>query len=1118
MVRKLSVPKFKELSKRRQARFLLQFLEILESYKSRARDLFRFSVSSPAIVHGPELFVLNGNLLWDFQFQPDDNGRPIHVELEVELERLWDGTDDEEKNIDRLLRNRIVGRIRHGCNCDASTYGFSVCPHIAASFEFLRKRLERAKTEEALDWLDSCIASPEEVGRSLVGTIEQVRKFASDAEDGHSEECRVVWRIAPRGRLADDYSAFDLMAVLQRPKGRGGWTVGKRVRDPLRELPDNALHNNYDRMLALICDSYFRPHREPPSMAVYIQVLELLRQCPHVVWDLTGSPEVEIRKAEVSVRLAQIEGSYVPEVLIDGQPKSFSCFHELNKSSFGEFFLDTEAHTIVYSILSVDQLRMVEALDAAASRGARLDRDSAEQFSKLLCDPVKSRTLPIQLPESLAGPDVILPPKIQLHLTPTDRAGLEARLRVECTVLDEPPTPGIGSERSLVHTPAGAYHIVRDLEAESSIAEQIANILRLGDFAFDGPYTWQISNLDQSLDLIERIRQLGEAAPAVCWPKSKPLRMVGDITPQTLRVRLTSDRDWFGIEGELQLDGLHIPLSELMVAIRTGGRYVPLGDNQFATISDELRARMATIDDVSSFEGGKLRMSRAAAPLIDEAIGSDIPAERDLRWQETIDRLNEWKTNPSQPPETLKAELRDYQVHGYQWLSKLSQWGLGGCLADDMGLGKTVQTLGVLFDRARLGPALIVAPTSVGINWVRETQRFAPSLNAQLYREHERESLIQSAGPGDLVIASYQLLQRDIDRIASRTWSTLVLDEAQYIKNFQTKTNQAVRRIDVDWCIALSGTPMENHLGELWSLMRVVSPGLLGSWDRFRQRFGEPIERDHDTRRLKALGHVVRPFILRRTKQEVLTELPPRTEVVLTAELSQAERKSYDAARLAAISELTAKKSDEPEQQKRIRVLAWLTRLRQLSCHPGLVDPRWTKSSAKLDLFMETVGELRANNHRALVFSQFVQHLSLVRNALDSAGISYQYLDGSTPTKRRQEAVDAFQNGDGDLFLISLKAGGTGLNLTAADYVLHMDPWWNPAVEDQATDRAHRIGQSRPVTVYRLVAKDTIEEQILAMHESKRELMSGVLEGADRAATMSTDELVQLIRDSSHLS
>jgi SNF2 family DNA or RNA helicase len=288
---------------------------------------------------------------------------------------------------------------------------------------------------------------------------------------------------------------------------------------------------------------------------------------------------------------------------------------------------------------------------------------------------------------------------------------------------------------------------------------------------------------------------------------------------------------------------------------------------------------------------------------------------------------------------------------------------------------------------------------------------------------------------------------------------------------------------------------------------------LLGSWEKFRKNFAEPIERHNNKERLLALGRVVKPFILRRTKKEVLSELPERTEVVRLAELSETERKKYDAARLAALNELGANGTGgDTDAQMRIRVLAWLTRLRQLACHPKLVDKRWDKSSAKLDLFMEIVEELREGEHRALVFSQFVQHLTLLRESLDKLGIRYQYLDGATPAAKRQEAVDAFQAGEGDLFLISLKAGGTGLNLTAADYVIHMDPWWNPAVEDQATDRAHRLGQQRAVTVYRLVAKDTIEQQILALHEDKRELISGVLDGADRAGKMSTDELISLIR------
>jgi SNF2 family DNA or RNA helicase len=341
-----------------------------------------------------------------------------------------------------------------------------------------------------------------------------------------------------------------------------------------------------------------------------------------------------------------------------------------------------------------------------------------------------------------------------------------------------------------------------------------------------------------------------------------------------------------------------------------------------------------------------------------------------------------------------------------------------------------------------------------------------------------------------------------------------VLDEAQFIKNSQTKTSQAIRRIDADWRIGLSGTPLENHLGELWSLFRTISPGLLGSWERFRRRFADPIERHKDGDRRESLARLVRPFILRRTKDKVLRELPPRTEITLNAELSQAERRKYEEARLAALAELSGvSEGDQKAGQQRIRTLAWLTRLRQLACHPRLVDATWKKSSAKLDLLMSLVEELRQEEHRALVFSQFVKHLTVIREALDAQGVTYQYLDGTTPAKERQRRVDAFQAGEGELFLISLKAGGTGLNLTGADYVIHLDPWWNPAVEDQATDRAHRIGQQRPVTVYRLVAEDTIEEQILSLHADKRELVAGVLDGTDRAASMETADLIRLIKE-----
>ncbi|MBI5542465.1 MAG: DEAD/DEAH box helicase, partial [Deltaproteobacteria bacterium] len=395
-------------------------------------------------------------------------------------------------------------------------------------------------------------------------------------------------------------------------------------------------------------------------------------------------------------------------------------------------------------------------------------------------------------------------------------------------------------------------------------------------------------------------------------------------------------------------------------------------------------------------------------------------------------------------------------------------------------------------------------------NWVREAQRFAPQLRPILYRETDREATLAALGPNDLLITSYGLVVRHAAQLAEKRFATLVLDEAQAVKNAATRRSRAIRDLNADWRVALTGTPLENHLGELWSLFRVLTPGLLGSWDSFRERFVNPIERQKSAERLKALGRVARPFILRRTKAEVAPELPARTEIRNLVSLSEAERRTYDDARLAAIAQLAGQTGDE--QNKRFETLAAITRLRQLACHPKLYDPYSKLPSSKLSRLLELVEELKDSDHRALIFSQFTSHLALVREALDARSVRYLYLDGQTPEAERVKRVDAFQAGKADLFLISLKAGGTGLNLTAADYVVHLDPWWNPAVEDQATDRAHRIGQTRPVTVYRLISKGTIEEAILALHEDKRDLVAGVLDGAGTSAKLSNDELLALIR------
>jgi SNF2 family DNA or RNA helicase len=478
----------------------------------------------------------------------------------------------------------------------------------------------------------------------------------------------------------------------------------------------------------------------------------------------------------------------------------------------------------------------------------------------------------------------------------------------------------------------------------------------------------------------------------------------------------------------------------------------------------------------------------------------------DTKWMEFRKQLETVEQIQPATPNTLQAELRPYQAEGFRWMVRLAEWGAGACLADDMGLGKTVQALAILLYRAGMGAALVVCPASVAPNWVNETNRFAPTLNVLLLTQSNRRETLEKADAFDMVITTYGLMQSEDKLFAKKRWTTVVLDEAHAIKNYNTKTSKAAMNLNAEFRVAMTGTPVQNHLGEVWNLFNFINPGLLGTIHQFNDRFVKAGE--SGGKRLKKL---VSPFILRRTKSAVLEELPPKTEIVTQIELTDEERIFYEAIRRQAIDNL--QNATGPAGQQHVRALAEITRLRLACCNPALVEPNVTISSSKLATFMDIVDELRSNNHRALVFSQFVKHLSIVRRELDEKKIRYKYLDGSTPVPERERNVRDFQSGDGELFLISLKAGGLGLNLTAADYVIHLDPWWNPAIEDQASDRTHRIGQKRPVTIYRLVAQHTIEEKIIQLHHTKRDIADRLLEGADISGRLTTEELLNLIME-----
>jgi superfamily II DNA or RNA helicase len=719
--------------------------------------------------------------------------------------------------------------------------------------------------------------------------------------------------------------------------------------------------------------------------------------------------------------------------------------------------------------------------------------------------------LPVSVPEALKGRELVSEPTTVARLRLLPDISLELELLVRPGAGAPLYQPGSGPRDILLRHGDERGYVRRALADEPARSRALLAGLPLDDAQEGPPFCYRIGDTDAALALVSAL-QAPPPGLEVEWLDAKPTTISRAVGPEALRVRVERRRDWFGIVGELKIETGRLELAVLLDAARRQQRFVRVDDQRWLELSDTLRNRLQAIADQTFVGKNQLELSPGAVPAIQALTEAGAEVEIGADWRALTQRLASSVALAPKPPAALAATLRDYQIEGHAWLSRIAAWGAGACLADDMGLGKTVQAIAVLLDRAKLGPALVLAPTSVAFNWVDELARFAPSLTPVLYGgAPDRAKALGKLRKKDVVIVSYGLLVRDAELLAKTSFATLVIDEAQALKNPNTRRARAARKLDAAFRIALSGTPFENHLGELWSLFAIVFPGLLGSWEQFRERFAAPVERGKDPEARAALSRVLRPFLLRRTKQEVARELPSRTEIQVSVALSKEEWELYEDARLAAVAELDRQGKAVRDEQHRFQVLAALTRLRLLASHPRLYDGRSQVASSKLRRLLELLDELRREGHRALVFSQFTSHLALVREALDAAGYTSLYLDGATPAKQRAKLIAAFQAGEADVFLLSLKAGGTGINLTAADYVIHLDPWWNPAVEDQATDRAHRIGQTRPVTVYRLIARGTIEEQILSMHGDKRALVAGVLDGTDVAARLTTRDLLALL-------
>jgi superfamily II DNA or RNA helicase len=581
------------------------------------------------------------------------------------------------------------------------------------------------------------------------------------------------------------------------------------------------------------------------------------------------------------------------------------------------------------------------------------------------------------------------------------------------------------------------------------------------------------------------------------------------------------DRDWFDLGVTVSVDGEEVPFDELFTALAQGESHMLLPSGTwFALDRDELHQLRRLIEEARSLqdsEAGPLRISQYQAGLWEELRSLGVVEQQSDRWATLVAGLVDvGELEPLERPAGLECDLRPYQLDGYRWLSFLWEHGLGGILADDMGLGKTVQALALLCRAREVGqleaPALVVAPTSVVNNWAGEAARFAPGLRVITVGETESRrgtALSDEIAGADLVVTSYALFRIDYGSYAELPWSGLVLDEAQFVKNHQAKTYQCARRLPAPFKLAITGTPLENSLMDMWALLSIVAPGLFPNPQRFSEFYRRPIERGSDPQLLASLRRRIRPLMLRRTKELVAAELPPKQEQVLEVELTPRHRKIYDTHLQRERQKVLGLIGDL--DKNRFTILKSLTLLRQLSLDPALVDQKYDKvRSSKVDAFLEQLGELVTEGHRTLVFSQFTGFLRRVRDRLDADGTRYCYLDGRT--RNREKAISAFKDGDAPVFLISLKAGGFGLNLTEADYCFVLDPWWNPATEAQAIDRTHRIGQDKTVMVYRLVSSGTIEEKVMALKARKAELFRSVMDNDGLlSAPLTADDIKALL-------
>lgn len=724
-------------------------------------------------------------------------------------------------------------------------------------------------------------------------------------------------------------------------------------------------------------------------------------------------------------------------------------------------------------------------------------REAADFIQDYL--PLLSAKPEVVLPKDFSLPEVVQVAGKTIYDISEDTKTQQLILDLQFSYADHLVDPHVNEDDVMVeiHKEGKKYLIRRDMNLEKKVLEEF----KQEGFGRKTSRRFETGGEDAFDFIAGTLSHLKDKGEVSGQDQLKNFQLLGELGEAQVKARaISTGMDWLELQVGFEIDGIEVSYETIQALVREGKHYLQLPGQGFAKINNEDFEKLE--EKISELEGeidsqGRLKVSRYHGAYLDQSFAIDWSENRAVG--EMMQSLRELERIPQRPlPEHLKSILREYQHHGYDWMSFLHDHSFHGILADDMGLGKTIQALSYLANRRDQEgpkPSLVMAPTSVVFNWANEAEKFTPQLKVLVLTGPDRKEHYETMGDYDLVITSYAIFRRDVEVLTKLKWRTVILDEAQNIKNYRSKTALLVKELQAEQRWALTGTPLENRLSELWSIFDFLMPGFLGNYPHFKRKYQQPIELHHSKEHLERLRRRIFPFVLRRLKSEVASELPPKTEVTNLCEMNVDQRKLYQEVLAACRRQVFTEVEKKGIEKSQISILTALLRLRQVCCHPELLGPSFRKkevSSGKFEAFRDLVIEVMDEGHRILVFSQFVEMLSLLRAWLEEAKIPYEYLDGRV--RKREERVKRFNEDDSiPIFLVSLRAGGTGLNLTGADYVIHYDPWWNPAVQDQATDRVHRIGQKRHVFSYKLITKDSVEEKILQLQEQKRTLAKELL-------------------------